>query len=126
MGLGAILALTLAGVASAGSPGERFAQGSDRGENPLASATGTTAEPHVMYAKIKTFPRGQRVGSKYRTDCAKGSRAGTRGDTFVATAPVRKKLRMRFDDPDLCHATILTRMKGNGTLKVVLRAKEQR
>ena len=120
----AVLTTALAGVAIAGNaPGDRFAQGSDRGQNPVASAAGNISDPKVIYGVVKTIPSGQKVGAKWTTDCGKGPRTGTRGDTFLATAPVVKKLRMRFDDPDICHATILARMKGNGTIKVALRAK---
>ncbi len=123
---GAILALAVASIAiAAGSPGKRFAEGSDRGQNPLAEAAGQTKKPKKLYARVSTSPQGAEVGAKYTTKCVRGSKLGTRGDTFAGTAPVTKKLRMRFNAPDLCQASILTRMKGNGTVKVVLRAKKQ-
>jgi hypothetical protein len=123
MTLGAILALGLAGVAMGAGGGERFAEGSDRGQSPLASATGVAEKPKVIYAKITTRPSGSRVGAKYSTECAKGASAGTRGDEFVGRTPVRKRLRMRFDRPDVCSARILARAEKHGYLRVVLRAR---
>jgi hypothetical protein len=120
----AVLALALASVAMAG-PGKRFAHGKDEGTNPVATAGGITEKPHAIYAEITSKPSNMRVGAKWTTVCSKNQETGTRGHTFLSTTPVRKKLKLRFRNPEACQATTIARMKGTGTVKVALYAKRQ-
>ena len=122
--LAAIAVLVLAGIATAAGT-KRFATGKDQGKNPVASAQGVTKEPHAVYAKITSQPRGLRFGAKYTTFCRKETNGGTRGHTFTGTTPARKKLRLRFSDPDACNVSAIAGMEGTGTVKVTLLAKHQ-
>ena len=121
----AVAALVVAGVAIARGLGERFAHGSDRGEFPVASAAGRTHDPHAIFAKVTTRPRHLEIAGKFRTNCAKLTSSGTRGNRVHGRAPVRKKLRLRFSNPDVCDASVTAQMGGTGRIKVELFAKPQ-
>ena len=120
----AIVALALAGVAAAAGT-KTFATGKDEGKNPIASAEGVTKEPHAVYAKITSQPRDMRFGGKYTTFCRKDTSGGSRGHTFFGRTPFRKKLRLRFSDPDACNVSTIAGLDGKGTIKVALIAKHQ-
>jgi hypothetical protein len=119
-----ILSLIVVGIAVAGI-GKRFAHGSARGTNPVVTASGSTKHPHAIRMRITSRPSNQRIGAQWATQCAKGTRAGTRGNGFRAHTPVTRKLRLRFHDPDACNAWAKVAMKGLGRLKVDLYAKHQ-
>ena len=120
-----VLSVTLAAAAVAGGGLKRFAHGSDRGTNAVATASGQTKEPRKIIAEVTSSPSDLRIGAKYATICAKGTKSGSRGDVFTGHTPIRKKLRLRFRDPDVCQASLTAKMKGTGTIEVVLFKKRQ-
>jgi hypothetical protein len=122
--IAAVLVLVVAGVAIAGL-GKRFAHGGAKGQNPVVVASGSTQKPHVIRVRIRSRPSNQKIGAQWATECAKGTRAGTRGNGFRARTPVKRKLRLRFRNPDACNAWVKAAMKGFGRLKIDLYAKRQ-
>jgi hypothetical protein len=121
----AVLVILVAAGAAAAGLGERFAHGSDRGDFPLAFASGRTSHPHTIHTKITTRPRHVQIQGKYKTDCIKGTDRGTRGNRFHGRTPLKKKLRLRFTNPDACEAGVLAGIDGRGRIKVELFAKPQ-
>jgi uncharacterized protein (DUF736 family) len=122
--LAAILVLAAAGIAI-GSGWDRFAGGSAKGQNPVATAGGQVNKPRAIRVRIKSRPRGMKIGAQWATTCAKGTKSGSRGDQFRGRTPIKRRLRLRFRNPDVCNAWAKAGMKGQGKLRVILSAQKQ-
>lgn len=121
--LAGILVLATAGIASAG-PWKRLAQGTDVGPGAVAQAGDLVRKPHRLLVKITTDPSGQQIGAKYVSKCAKGTRVSSRGRRFKGQAPVKRRIRMSFKNPDVCHVSAIASTPGYNRVTIRLFVKK--
>ena len=111
----ALLAMT--SLAAAGRPGKKIGQKAATGQYPVAAVSLTANHPKALFIRVKA-PPGQKTVSHTAVNCVVGyaARASTR--KFTRKGTFTRKLKMKFDRPDVCYVLASSRLAGTGTVKV--------
>jgi hypothetical protein len=120
--------LLLAGVAQASTASTIVARGKLLSDGKTSYATGTLKSPKSVSAKVTISP-AQTVKISYSMNCSKGQTGvdnydpstKVSSDTFAATAPLTRALKLPFANPKTCTVTVYaqTTKKAKPTLLII-------
>ena len=112
-----VVLLATASFAVAGRPGKKIGQKAATGQYPVAAVSLTANRPKALFIRVKV-PPGQKTVSHTAVNCVVGyaARASTR--KFTRKGTFTRKLKMKFDRPDVCYVLASSRLAGTGTVKV--------
>ncbi len=111
------LVLATAAVAIAGQPGRKIGQKAATGQYPVAAVSLTANHPKALFIRVKVDP-GVKTVSHTAVNCLVGyaARASTR--KFTKKGTFTRKLKMKYDRPDVCYVLASSRLAGTGTVQV--------
>ena len=109
--------LAMASLAAAGRPGKKIGQKAATGQYPVAAVSLTANHPKALFIRVKA-PPGQKTVSHTAVNCVVGYTA--RGSTrkFTKKGTFTRKLKMKYDRPDVCYVLASSRLAGTGTVKI--------
>jgi hypothetical protein len=123
------LGLLLAGIAQASASSKVIARGTLLKDGKTSYASGTLTSPKAISAKVTISPK-QTVKISYSLTCSNGKAGGednydpstkVSSDTFAATAPLTKALKLPIAHPKTCTVTLYaqTMKKAKPTLLIL-------
>lgn len=112
-----LVLLATSSLAVAGRPGKKIGQMAATGQYPVAAVSLTANHPQALFIRVKV-PPGQKTVSHTAVNCVIGFAA--RGSTrkFTRKGTFTRKLKMKYDRPDVCYVLASSRLAGTGTVKV--------
>ncbi len=107
----------MATPATAGGPGKKIGQKAATGQYPVAAVSLTANRPKALFIRVRTLA-GRKTVSHTAVTCVSGyaSRASTR--KFTKKGTFTRKLKMKYDRPDVCYVLASSRLAGTGTVKI--------
>ena len=111
----ALLAMT--SLAAAGRPGKKIGQKAATGQYPVAAVSLTANHPKALFIRVKA-PPGQKTVSHTAVNCVVGFTARASTKKFTKRGTFTRKLKMKYDRPDVCYVLASSRLAGTGTVKV--------